>query len=288
MNVELTSDYFQVKINSLGAELTSVTGRNNLEYIWQANPSVWARHAPVLFPIVGKLKDNEFTFESKTYHLTQHGFARDKNFELVSQSDTSCVFELVSGGNTLQSFPFNFTLLIAYYLQGNVLQTKYTVINRNDSSIFFSIGAHPAFRIPLLPNETFEDYYLEFEGSNYETTKLEFGLRTNEFNTLQIQNKRLPLNKQLFENDALVFENSQINKISLLSEKSVHGIVLESKNWPYFGIWSKKDCEQFVCLEPWYGIADKIDTQQIFPEKEGILELSPNNSFQCEFSLTFL
>lgn len=288
MNVELTSDCLQVKINSLGAELISVTGKNNLEYIWQANPNVWARHAPVLFPIVGKLKDNEFTFESKTYHLTQHGFARDKNFELVSQTNTSSVFELVSDGSTLQSFPFNFTLHIAYFLLGNVLQTKYTVINRTASSIFFSIGAHPAFRIPLLPNETFEDYYLEFERSNYKTTELEFGLRTTKFNPLHIQNKHLPLSKQLFDNDALVFENSQINKIALLSEKSVHGIVLESKNWPYFGIWSKKECEQFVCLEPWYGIADKIDSQKNFPEKEGIIELSPNNSFQCEFSLTFL
>lgn len=288
MKHTLTSNEISLTINSQGAELSSVKNRNGLEFIWQAKPDVWARHAPVLFPIIGKLKNNQFIFEGKTYELPQHGFARDMELSLKEKNDTSCVFELRSDANTKKVFPFDFVFQIIYILNGNKLTIKYNVKNPGSDALFFSIGAHPAFNVPLQANETFEDYYLEFEKNNYNVTILNEGLRTSSKQNLEVKDKKLFLSKNLFDRDALVFENSQIDSMALCSSKSNHKIIMHSKNFPYFGIWSKKGCTQFVCLEPWFGIADHENTNQNFSQKEGIISLNANEEFVCEFELRFL
>ncbi len=283
----LHSDALSVSILHRGAEMSSVRSRAGLEYLWQADAGVWARHAPVLFPIVGKLKDNCFRYEGQPYSLSQHGFARDCEFSLIENTSASCLFELRSNEKTKTNFPFDFALRIGYFLEGDVLQTRYEVENPDKKTLFFSIGAHPGFRCPLEEGERFEDYYLEFEGSSYSLSALRDGLRDGQTKPLDLTNNKLYLTDTLFDQDALVFERGQIQRIWLCSSKSSRKISLSCPNWPYFGIWSKKGCQEFVCLEPWYGIADSGETDQDLTRKQGILRLLPGESFSCAFDLRF-
>lgn len=287
MSIQIGSDSLLVSVNLFGTEVSSVKNRKGLEYIWQADKEVWPRHAPVLFPIVGKLKDNQFIFENKTYALSQHGFARDREFELIHRTEDSCIFQLSSDEQSKAAYPFDFIFRIHYRLEKNMLVTGYTVINTGDSEMYFSVGAHPGFNCPLLPDEKFEDYYLEFEAGDYERTELNNGLRTNIKKTIFLEDNKLFLTKHLFDSDALVFENKQVQQISLRSARSSHAISLQCPDWPYFGIWSKKGCTDFICLEPWFGVADKENSDHQLIYKEGILSLASKKEFNCSFSTRF-
>jgi len=289
MSVTISSSALTCRINKQGAELSSVKNSEGTEFIWQANKEIWARHAPVLFPTVGKLKDNTFIFENKKYELPQHGFARDMKFTLVHLTESVCTFQLVSNEETLKKYPFNFILEITYEVKDNKLITTYNVTNSSDSLLYFAIGAHPGFNVPLEKGERFEDYYLEFEpSSSYNTTVLKDGLLTEFKKELKLEGNRLNLTSALFDNDALVFEDHQINTISLGSFISNHKIKMECSHWPYFGIWSKKGSREFVCLEPWYGITDRSNSDKQFVNKKGLLLLDPDKDFTCSFSVTFI
>jgi galactose mutarotase-like enzyme len=227
MKTILKSNHLDIMISSFGAEISSVKNKEGLEFIWQANKEVWPRHAPVLFPVVGKLKGNKFIFEDIPYELGQHGFARDREFELIHENADSCVFQLKSDEQSKKIYPFGFIFQISYKLRESTLITDYRVINLSPQDLLFSLGAHPGFNCPLSPEEKYEDYYLKFENANYELTSLNDGLRTNEKKPLFLKDKKLFLSKHLFESDALVFENKQISEISLHSVKSAHKITLK-------------------------------------------------------------
>jgi galactose mutarotase-like enzyme len=287
MQHQLTSNQLQVLVNKAGAEIASIKNKHGLEYIWQGNKAIWARHAPVLFPIVGKLKENAFLFRHQNYSLSQHGFARDMDFTLIESKPDSCLFELTSTPETKKNYPFDFTFHLRYQLENNTLKTYYTVFNSSQDAIYFSLGAHPGFNCPLLANERYEDYYLEFESSELIVSLLDKGLVTDTKSTLSLTNNRLYLSPVLFQNDALVFENNQINQVSLCSSVSERKITLSCHNWPYFGVWSKKDSTEFICLEPWYGIADRTSSGQQLVKKDGIIALAAKKEFSCHFSIIF-
>ncbi|MBL7920811.1 MAG: aldose 1-epimerase family protein [Bacteroidia bacterium] len=287
MQSKLISNDLTITLNHYGAELCSVKNNNGIEFIWQAQKDVWARHAPVLFPIVGKLKDNFFVYENKRYELPQHGFARDMEFEAFEKTPNAITFQLQSNNETKLNFPFDFVFQIKYILSGTELITEYRILNTSDEILFASLGAHPGFNCPILPKEEFEDYYLEFEKDNFAITKLNNGLRTDATSNLQLNNKKLFLKTEMFDNDALVFENSQINSVSLCSSRSSHKITLKCKNWPYFGLWTKKGNDKFVCLEPWCGIADHEATKNELSKKDGIIQIDAGKDFNAQFSLIF-
>lgn len=286
---ELKNNILSVKVNSFGAELCSVkSNETDIEYIWQADKTVWARYAPNLFPIVGKLKNGEYTYQSKTYQLPQHGFARDMEFDCVSQKESSLVFELKSSTETLTKFPFDFVFQVQYDLFENKVNVTYKIYNPSNSELFFSVGAHPAFNCPLQNDETFGDYQLEFpDKEKLVINTLNDGLFTDNTKEITLTNNTLQVNKELFSQDALVCSNNQINDVSLVSKKSKHGVGMKSTGWPYFGIWSKKDSDQFVCLEPWQGIADSDDTTGLIENKTGIIKLNSKKQFECLFEMSF-
>jgi galactose mutarotase-like enzyme len=285
MQHQISSEALTVSIKSLGAEVHSITNQEGLEYIWQADPQVWPRHAPVLFPIVGRLKENRFLFNGKNYDLGQHGFARDQVFEVKEQGEDQILFELKATEETKKQYPFDFIFRIAYRLDNNCLTCTYTVINPSSQPLLFSVGAHPGFNCPLLPGERFEDYYLEFETEELYCTELDNGLRNPAKHKLQLNNKRLYLDAGLFDKDALVFEKGQINRISLCSSRTTHKITMQCEDWPYFGIWTRKGCRNFVCLEPWYGIADRADTSGELRQKEGMMSLEAGKEFTRSYSV---
>lgn len=287
MDVVLRSDRLIVSISKKGAELRSIKSHSQIELLWTGDASVWPRHAPILFPIVGKLRNNSYTVSGKAYSLTQHGFARDVDFTQVSHSENVAHFRLNQTAQSKNIYPFDFELDIMYELQGAELITTYTVTNPSHPDLLFSIGAHPGFRCPVGNGETFEDYYLAFERDQYLLSNLQDGLRSGTSTQLNVPHKKLHLNSSLFNNDALVFENNQIHSISLRSAKSAYAVTLHCKDWPYFGIWSKKGCTEFVCLEPWYGIADGAGHNGALENKEGVLNLKKGETFKCRFSLCF-
>lgn len=286
MQTQISSALLHVTINHFGAELCSIKNKAGIEYMWQAGKDVWARHAPVLFPIVGRLKDNAYTFNDTQYGLSQHGFARDRAFELIEHNERACIFQLVSDNESKKDYPFGFVLQVHYRVEENRLITGYKIINPSAGDIFFSVGAHPGFNCPLLPTEKFEDYYLEFEAEAYDITQLSEGLRTPVKTKLALEHNKLFLSARLFDNDALVFENGQIEKISLCSVRSAHKITMDCKHWPYFGIWTKKGNTSFICLEPWYGIAGRAEGNVALKEKDGIIQLAAKQAFSCSFSIT--
>jgi len=280
----IKNKFLALSVNSFGAEASSLQS-NGEEYIWQANKDIWPRHAPVLFPVVGKLKNDQYHYKGINYEMSQHGFARDREFLMVEQTDNTLEFELTDDEASMQVYPFHFSLRIRYELNEKKLEVKYIVFNPDNKPLLFSIGAHPGFSCRVKDQKGLGDYYLEFEKSGALIAQtLEGGLQSGSSYEISLQNNRLPLSKELFDNDAIVLKDKQINSLSLVS-KSGSGIGFTCKDWPYFGIWTKKGSDDFVCLEPWYGIADHKDSNGDLEKKEGILKLEPHQSFTCVYSL---
>lgn len=284
----LENKFLKVTAKTAGAELTSVFHKVlNKELLWNANANFWSRHAPVLFPIVGKLKNNTFTHQGKYYQLPQHGFARDTDFELESQTENSLTFLLKSNAETHLKYPFDFELRLAYTLEDTRLHTQYFVKNTGIKNMAFSIGAHPAFVCPVYENEAFTDYYLEFEKTEtLERYLLTDGLFNGQTEQIMTASNRLDLNEELFLKDAVVFKNMQSTYMILKSKKSDYKLKFTFQDFPYFGIWSKAG-SGFICLEPWCGISDSFDFKGELHQKEGIEMVTPNQSFERIFSMEF-
>lgn len=282
MKISIKNQYLEAEFSEIGAELISLKS-NNKEYIWNGNPEFWGKHSPILFPIVGTLKDDTYYYENKSYQLSRHGFARDKKFQVVKHEDYKIVFSLKEDDETLQDYPFRFELLITYELLYNQLKVEYSVSNNSNSKMYFSIGGHPAFAL----QNPFEEYSLKFEGK----TDLEFSLLENNLLLAQTQkletnNNELQLNYKQFEKDALVFKNQNIKAITII-EKDTDIVRINVENFPDLGIWTKNNAP-FICIEPWFGHADRLETNQQLVEKEGILFLEKNDTFNAFYTIEIL
>lgn len=289
MTEVIESSKLKVEVSEAGAELKSIFDKEkNKELLWQANPAFWPRRAPVLFPIVGKLKENKYRFAGKEYELSQHGFARDKKFTLDSKGKNYLAYSLESDDETLKKYPFKFRLSITYILDGNDLRVRYEVANTDTKTIYFSIGGHPGFVCPLNSNEKFSDYVLELE--HQETASrfvLAEGLIGGKKESMLKGESQIPLTPELFAKDAVIFKDLKSKSITLKNKKGDHAIKMDFSGFPYIGIWSKAGAP-FVCIEPWYGIADKKTFEGEFNEKEGINELAKGEKFNCEYIISVL
>lgn len=283
--VTLENSKIKAALHPMGAELQSFYRKDlGLEYIWNGDAAFWPRHSPLLFPIVGGLINDTFNFKGEDYALAKHGFVRDMEFELETQSPQSASFILKSSDETLKSYPFHFLLRVIYTLDENRITVKYEVENTSDETMYFSIGAHPAFNVPLTEGTEYADYFLEFEK---EENSLRYTLDGNIINGTipYLQNQRkLPLKEELFYEDAIIFKDLKSTSISIKSDKSTHGLTYNFTGLPYMGIWAAKDAP-FVCIEPWCGIPDSEDHNQKIEEKEGIIELAKGRKWAVTWSL---
>ncbi len=285
----IENEILRVQISPKGAELQSITRKDNhLEYLWSGDPAFWGKKSPVLFPIVGGLKNNQYRFNGKTYELGRHGFARDKTFELTEHTPHSATFVLTDDDDTLSHYPFPFSLSIRYTITDATLAVRYTVQNTGDAAMYFSAGAHPAFKMPLAEGTAFSDYALHFNApENAGIWPLSpDGQILPEPEAFFSNSEVLPISKKLFYKDALVFKHLASNAIAIRSENTPHGLEVRFPGFPYMGIWSAKDAD-FVCIEPWCGIADHTDASGELTEKEGIINLAPEGIFQREWSAIF-
>jgi galactose mutarotase-like enzyme len=271
--ITLENDYLRATINLHGAELSSlVLKASDTEYLWNGDTTFWPRQSPVLFPIVGGLIEDAFIYKEKSYQLPKHGFARDVSFEVEESSAERASFVLRSSEESLFYYPFDFLLRIIYTLNGSTIAVGYEVENPSGEILYFSIGAHPAFNVPLKEGAAYEDYYLEFDKEETAPQYILTGNIVTGDSPFFNQQKTLPLHASLFYDDALIFKNLDSTKISLRSSKSPQGLTFDFEGFPYMGIWAAKDAP-FVCIEPWCGIADFKGHSQKLEEKEGIIAL---------------
>lgn len=284
----IKSQNLTVKINPKGAELVSLFNHENqTEYMWSADPNFWGKSSPVLFPIVGSLKDNIYRFEGKEYSLPRHGFARDREFTVEKSSENSVTFLLTDDENSLKVYPFKFEFRLIYTLENNKLNVTYAVKNIGEGKMYFSVGGHPAFAVPLAENTTYDDYYLEF---NKTETFKRWGLtnegliQTEPFDFL-INTNTLPLTKELFYDDAIVFKNIDSTSVTLKSDNVNQQLQFDFEGFPFLGIWAAKNAN-FVCIEPWCGIADAANHNQELTEKEGMISLISDETFDRTWSVT--
>ncbi len=269
----------EIETSEKGAELISAK-LNNIEKIHDGK-TFWNRHSPILFPIVGKLKDGKTLIDGKVYEIGQHGFARDMNFEKIGKNS----YVLKSNEETLKKFPFEFELYVSYEVNKNTLYTKYKVINKSNKLMIFGLGGHPAFVCEYSSGK----YRLEFEDieDEVEIYQLSDGLikekpeKTNKF----IRENRIFLDKKTFEKDAIIMKNLKSNKVYLKTEtKTV--LQFDFKEFPYLAIWSKPEAP-FICIEPWFNTADNVNSNGNFEEKDNLIELKPNQEFNAQFNVEF-
>lgn len=276
----------KISVADRGAELKSLRElADGTEYIFDGDPTWWKYSSPILFPIVGKVRDGKYRAEGKEFSLPQHGFARTSDFWLVDASANSIAFALESNAATLAVYPYRFRLELTYELDGKEVKFIWRVKNLDDREIYFSIGAHPAICCPISYRENFTDCYLKFNRPE-KSSRLVLtanGLSHERIPTLN--GTELDLNYDLFKGDALIFDDLKSDEISLCSRKSSKSLTVRAKNFPYWGIWTPdKGGAPFVCIEPWHGHADYIDFSGDLKDKEGIRKLSAGEIFETQIS----
>lgn len=286
----IKNEKLSVTIAAHGAELSSIYDKaNDRELVWQADPAFWNRHAPVLFPNVGKYYGGHFTYNGTDYPMGQHGFARDTEFEQVASGENFVTYRLCADEESKKVYPFDFVLEITHRLNGNRLTVEWNVKNTDNKEMYFTIGGHPAFNVNVLPDTDFEDYSLVFKEG---TEKLYYVLLDAESGTaigdkvyeLELTDSKYALKKDMFDKDALVFDGGQIEWAALALPDGKPYIALESKGFPNFGIWSKPGAP-YVCLEPWCGRCDNKGFEGEISEKPGIIALKAGETFKKSYDI---
>lgn len=288
MQHSISNSYLQVSVLSKGTEISSIKSKETgVEYMWNADSNIWNSHAPVLFPIIGSLKNNECNINGKTYKIPKHGFVRNNEaIILINRTDEELNFQLDYSEQSLRMFPYKFRFNISFQLQGHKLIISHRVENLDSKEMFFSLGAHPGFKCPLNEGESYEDYYLEFEKKENAVTSLlsADGLITDQTKQVLSDANKLPLNPELFNNDALIFKALNSQQVSLKSHKSNHCITVDYSDFDYLGLWAKPNAP-FICIEPWLGIADHENSDGDFLKKDGLISLPESQVFNAQYSI---
>lgn len=285
---KLENNNLIIEIKNNGAELTRIYSKSkNIDFLWNANNKYWGRHSPILFPIVGRLKDNETIINKNVYSMTQHGFARDMYFDLISQDENSLTYKLESNDTTKSKYPYEFELIIKYTLNTSSINVSWQVKNKSNEAMYFSIGAHPAFNVPFDDDNDLSQYYLKLLSKNTINSYILEGPFVSKKTKISCLNN-LDIKPELFKNDAIIYDN--INEVSICSKISNTSIKVNFKDFPFVGIWSPyyeetNSIAPFICIEPWYGIADSVDSNKDFKTKLGINKLSIGEVFKASYEI---
>lgn len=268
---QIRNESLTLEIDAHGAEMKSLTdNRTGQEYLWCGDAAYWGRTSPVLFPLVGNYREKQSCFDGKWYSLSQHGFARDMDFELVSEKGDEIWFALEDSPETLEKYPFGFRLELGYRLQGRAVEVLWKVTNKNDREMYFSIGGHPAFNCPLREGEKQTDYRIGFDTCEPLTASVldENGTVSERTKVLELTDGMLQITDSLFDEDALIVEHDQAHKVALYTPEGEKYLEVKFEA-PLFGIWSPAGKHaSFVCIEPWYGRSDRADFGQKLEERE--------------------
>ena len=292
--ISISSNSLTASIDTMGAQLMSLR-KGESEYLWQGDSNWWPRRAPILFPIVGVLKDSKAESAEGTISLARHGLARLNQFEVVEQSPSSVTLQLKSTEETRKAYPYDFELKLIFSVAGDTLTQTYEVTNPANVVLPFTLGAHPAFNIPIPGVEaaSLDQYHLSFTRSwtSYGPSITDEGLC--DYTTPQrliVDSDTLPLSWGLIDREkTITLEDVPDRRITLTANvdatSEAHGIQMDFEGFNYLGIWSAAPGCPFVALEPWCGIADTVDTDGVFEHKPGIMCLEPGQSIAKTMSI---
>ncbi|WP_109832266.1 aldose 1-epimerase family protein [Reichenbachiella versicolor] len=288
MKYHIENELFSVAVQEKGAELCSIKSKStNIEYIWQANPDIWGSSAPVLFPIIGNLKEGKTKIDKESYKIPRHGLVRNNSkVKLINKTKTRLSFLLSSDEESIELYPYKFDFKISFFLFENKLQIFHEIVNLNREPMLFSVGAHPAFNIPWKKGENYDDYYLEFE---YEEEATVFdlkpsGLLGEKEKPLIKKAKQLPLAHELFEDDAKIFTELKSTDVKIKSKTNKASISINYDDFPFLAVWAKPNGD-FVCIEPWNGLPDFESADGHFKNKAGNIKLTPGNTHYASYTI---
>lgn len=289
----LKNNELTLQIDEIGAELTSINdNKTQTQYLWNADSTYWKRHSPILFPIVGSLKNQSYTYNEQQFTMSQHGFARDLEFTVTSRTDTEIWLRLEATEETKKAYPFLFVLEIGYQLLERKITVMWKVINQDTSSMYFSIGGHPAFMCPLDDTGKQSDYFISFDSERPIHYLLinEEGLAVkksyDEQYVLNTNDGLLSIDSHLFDQDALIIENNQCHSVSLVDPKKNKFLTVDF-DASLFGLWSPaKKNAPFICIEPWYGRCDSSDFNGTLEEREWGNKLDVGKQFNASYTIT--
>lgn len=285
----IENEYLSIGINQKGAELASVYDKNrSLQLLWQADPEYWGRHSCILFPFIGKLKSGQYEYNGQIFHLGQHGFVRNREYQLISQSRNKLSFSYHSTLEDLKIYPFSFESIISYEIVNRSVSVTYQIINRDNKKMYFSIGAHPGFTCPIDQSKKRSNYKLVFNKSeNAHTLELdENGLISESTRIILDGTDTLGLADNLFDRDALIFQNLKSTQVTLVDDLENKIWTFDFEGFQYLGIWSKNRESPFICIEPWYGLADYHNATGRVEEKIGIEQLASGEIFSCTHKIS--
>ncbi|MEI6312840.1 MAG: aldose 1-epimerase family protein [Bacteroidota bacterium] len=284
----LENEYLRVQIKDKGAELCSIYDKSDqTEHIWQADPTFWPWHAPMLFPIIGVSENDELRIDGKKYPMAKHGFARHSIFTIKEATVTNCVFSLAFSEETLAIYPYKFELQVCYELVNTKLCISYKISNLDNQMIYFNIGGHPAIAIAYKDNESIEDYAIVFEQaetlSRHHINKAD-GMFNGESSIVLKDEAIIPITQNMFEKDAYIFKNLKSRSLLISSKNHSKTVKVSFPDFNYLGIWAIPGAK-YVCIEPWLGCADTKGQLIDFQHKEGIISLASAAIFNCSYSI---
>ena len=287
----IENDTIYIAMDDHGAELISIYDKkNDREILWQADPAYWKRHAPVLFPHVGKHYNNEYHYNGQIFQTHQHGFARDMDFSCIAQTDSSITHRLTATSETKSYFPFEFQFDITHTLRGRELTVTWSIANCDETTMYFTVGGHPAFRVPILPGTRQTDYFLLFQTDanhlNYILLDPKTGTAIKEKqHILSLNHGCAAITSNMFDQDALVFDGGQITWAAIGYPDKTPYISISCKGFPNFGIWSVPGAP-YICLEPWIGRCDDLGFHEDISKKPGIIALPAHEIFERNYTIT--
>ena len=293
MIFELQNSKLFVKADSIGAELKSIRKVNdseNIEYLWQLNPKVWERQAPLLFPVIGRLKDEEYTYDDQVYKIGIHGFARFKDFIVERISNVEINFILENDEETIIEYPFKFKLTVNYKLNGTDIIKSHIVENTGNAIMPYEVGGHEGYNLTLFNNEKMEDYYLEFPNMNtIETyTADENVMIKKEKLSIDLENEKIYMSPEVFKNDALIIDEFVTNRVMLRNTKNNRGIDVEFHDFKYLGVWTKYMRSNYVCIEPWSSLPDCNYLGKELKLKQDVRLLKPGSDEKLSYTITVI
>ena len=288
MEYQMKNEVLEITVSSKGAELRSIQ-KDHVEYLWQGNPKYWEERSPLLFPYVGRFTEGKYRFKNEEYDMSLHGFARFKEFELKSRTESRIEFRLKDEADTLQSYPFHFQLTVTYELCENRIEVIYCVENNSEGTMYFGIGGHPGFNVPLEEGLAFSDYYLEFGEEHLPErighTSACYLSGTNSGFQL-VDKKNLPLSHGMFDEDAIVLQDVA-DRVTLKTRKGERAVTVEYPDLPYLGLWHAPKTEApYICIEPWTSIPSRQDVVEDLEFKHDLIRLKSDGKYTNKWTLS--
>ena len=282
--ITLKNKYLSVNINPMGAEVVSII-KNSYEYLWQKNPDIWNGQAPNLFPLIGRLKDEEYEYNNELYKIKIHGFAKFSMFEVIEKNDNYVSLRITGSNDTYSMYPFDFDFIVSYELMDNIIKKQYMTINNGYKTMYYEVGGHEGYNLTFENNKIMDDYYIKFSDNSVYTYTTDSVIMVNkDLKKIDMIDKKLHLKPEVFKNDALILDCSRLKdrNVTLECGKKSRKVKVTFDDFDYLGIWTRPLYSNYVCIEPWSSLPDcnfidkklenKIGIRSLLPKKTEVLE----------------